>query len=136
MGLFAAIGALLGVGGGGWAPTPALTALWVVVAVAGAILMNIRNCFCTKACNVLMIILFGVGAALAVITAIVMTHIYITAVNTPLARPDLTDLTKVMGEKTVVTTNVLSVAACVVAVLATFYSARSIFCCGEGVHHS
>ena len=54
MGLFAAIGALLGAGGGGVAPTPIMTTLWIVLTVAGAILMNIRACCCTKICNILM----------------------------------------------------------------------------------
>ena len=41
----AAILVLLGVGGFG--PPPTFTALWVIVAVAGAILMNTRKFSCT-----------------------------------------------------------------------------------------
>lgn len=137
MGLFAAVGALLGAGGGGWSPTPSLTALWVTLTVAGAILMNIRSCLCTKACNVLMVILFGVGAALAMITAVLMAHIYVTVVHDPRARPDFTDLSIVMERGTgLVVASALSIAGCVMAALATVYSARSLICCGEGVSSS
>ena len=137
IGLFAAIGALLGVGGGGWNPTPALTGLWVTLTVAGGILMNIRSCFCTKICNILMVALFGVGAALAFITTIVVTQIYVTVVRDPTARPDFTDLSVVMeGGTGLVVAGVLSLAGCIMGGLATVYSARSLICCGEGVSSS
>lgn len=137
MGLFAAVGALLGVGGGGWSPTPTLTALWVILTVVGAILMNIRSCLCTKACNVLMVVLFGVGAALAIVTAVVLAHIYVTATNDPLARPDFTDLAVVMeGGTGLVVASALSIAGYVMAAFAAVYSARSLICCGEGVTSS
>lgn len=137
MALFASMGALLGAGGGGWPPTPALTALWVLLTFLGAILMNIRGCFCKKACNVLMIILFGVGTLLGLITTVVMAHIYVTVVKDPLARPDFTNLAIVMERGTgLVVAAVLSIAGWVMAAFATVYSARSLLCCGPGVSSS
>lgn len=134
MGLFAAVGALLGAGGGGWSPTPTLTGIWVVLTVVGAILMNLRSCLLTRACNVLMIILFGVGAALALVTAVVMGYIYVTALNDPLSRPDFTSLSMVMERGTgLVTAAALCFGTFAMAAFATIYSARSLLCCGDGV---
>ncbi|KAL8443480.1 hypothetical protein Emed_006835 [Eimeria media] len=134
MGLFGAIGAMLGVGGGGASPTPTLAALWVALTVIGAILMNVRACCCTRACNVLMIILFGVGAALSFITTGVMAHIYVTVLRDPYARPDFTHLALLMENGTgLVAAAVICLAAFVMSVFATIYAARTLFCCGGGV---
>ncbi|KAL8436589.1 hypothetical protein Efla_007054 [Eimeria flavescens] len=137
MGLFAAIGALMGAGGGGVKPTPTFAALWVLLTIIGAILMNIRGCCCTKACNVLMIILFGVGAGLALITTGVMAHIYLSVLRDQGEKLDFAHLFLVMDRGMgLVAAAVLSLAGLVMALLATFYSARSLLCCGPGVSSS
>ncbi|CDJ38040.1 hypothetical protein, conserved [Eimeria tenella] len=137
MGLYAAIGAFLGAGGGGVSPTPALTTLWVALCVLGAILMNIRACCCEKICNTLMIVLFGVGALLSFITAVVFARIYAAVVADPLGNAEYARLFVVMEAGIgLVVAAVLSLAACVMSLLATAYAARSLICCGDGVSSS
>ncbi|KAL8269201.1 hypothetical protein Esti_006872 [Eimeria stiedai] len=134
MGLFGSIGALLAAGGGGTSPTPTLSAMWVALTVGGAILMNIRSCMCTKACNVLMVILFGVGAALAFVTTAVLGYIYVSVLRDADAKPDFTRLALLMERGTgIAAAAALSICAFLMSLFATIYALRSLFCCGGGV---
>ncbi|XP_026192876.1 uncharacterized protein LOC113147228 [Cyclospora cayetanensis] len=137
MGLYGATGAILACGGGGLSPTPALSVLWVTLTVIGAFFMNVRSCFCEKLCNVFMIVLFGVGAALAFITTVVLACIYSTTTRDIDARPEFMLLVQVMQDGKGFFASVgLTAAAFILSLLAALYAARSLLCCGPGVSHN